>query len=518
MITRPAKLLYNAFTRRPNPTENPKSAPMLKAETSGEPVTSSRRLALGALASGIVNIIKVGLQLMLLPVMARLLGPSEFGVYALALPTVSLVALLADGGLGATLAREPESHSLVWSSAFWFLFLTGIVLALGASAFGLLMSYMVAQPRVASMIAILSLSIVFLVLAVPASARLARRKHLGTGAVAELVANLAGAAVAIILGLKGAGAWSLVAQYLTIYASRSVILNLAAFSLPTFEFSFAVVRTHLVSGGLIVISRLVDYASRVGENVLVDRIFGTSILGSYTFANQISKFAGEAVGNVTWGALYVQALTSDRRSTAEIHRKLCRLMSAILFPATFLAAAAAPELVASMLGAKWVELTPLIRIMLPIAAFLAVANQITAILLAINRFEIAFWCAVGQSVGRLLAVVSGVWIGLLGAVYGLVLVTLLYIAALLFYAEPSTGCRPTTMLRGLVGPTISSLAAAAACLLLLHLGAPSLGTTIVSLVIGAGVFAVCMLTIDRKGLAEDWETARRIMVGPKVNP
>ena len=78
------------------------------------------------------------------------------------------------------------------------------------------------------MIAVLSLSIIFLVLSVPPSARLARRKNLGAGAFAELAANVMGAAVAVVLALRDAGAWSLVAQYLTIYASRSIILNLSA--------------------------------------------------------------------------------------------------------------------------------------------------------------------------------------------------------------------------------------------------------------------------------------------------
>jgi PST family polysaccharide transporter len=187
---------------------------MVKTRMTGEITGSSRRLALGAIASGVVNIVKVGLQLLLLPVMARLLGPGEFGIYALALPTVSLVALLADGGLGATLAREPESASLIWSSVFWFLLLAGIALALGASLFGVVMGHIVAQPRIAPMIGILSISIVFLVLGVPPSARLARRKDLGTIAAADLVANLAGAALAIFLALSNAGAWSLIAQYL----------------------------------------------------------------------------------------------------------------------------------------------------------------------------------------------------------------------------------------------------------------------------------------------------------------
>jgi O-antigen/teichoic acid export membrane protein len=489
---------------------------MPKIETTAEYDRSSRRLALGAVASGLVNIVKVGLQLLLLPLMARLLGPTEFGIYALALPTVSFVALLADGGLGATLAREPESRTLVWSSAFWFLLLSGLVLAVSASVFGLLLAHLVGQPRIAAMTATLSLSIILLVLAVPAGARLARRQHLAASALAELVANLAGAAAAIVFALRGFGAWSLVAQYLIIYTIRSAILNAAAFSLPGFEFSLDAVRTHLTSGGLLVMARLIDYGARAGESVLVQRFFGTPALGGYTFANQISKFSGEAIGNVTWAALYVQALTGNQPAIAEIHRKLCRLISVILFPVTFLAAVAAPELNAFLLGPKWAELTPLLQVLLPSAAFLTIANQITAILLAINRFEIAFWCAAGLNAGRLLAVLLGAWVGITGVAYGIGLVTLLYLTALLFFADQPTGCRPMALLRGLAGPFISSLAGAAGCYLCLRLYSTGVGSTIIALVGGTVIFIGFMLLLDRQGLIEDWKTARRVMAEQKI--
>ena len=48
---------------------------------------------------------------------------------------------LADGGLGVSLAREPESSTVVWSTAFWVLLLTGFCLALGVSAWGLVMVF-----------------------------------------------------------------------------------------------------------------------------------------------------------------------------------------------------------------------------------------------------------------------------------------------------------------------------------------------------------------------------------------
>lgn len=472
---------------------------------------SSRRLAFGAAASGAVNVFKVGIQLLLLPVMARLLGPEEFGIYALALPTVSFVALLADGGLGSTLAREPETSSKVWSSAFWLLLVMGCALALGASAFGVVLSYLVNQPRLALMIAILSLSIVFLALSVPAGARLMRRRSLGTGAIAELTASIVGAVLAVVLAMKGAGAWSLVFQFLAIYGVRAIILNVAAFERPSLDFALSAVRPHMASGGLLVAARLVEYLGRVGENVLLERVFGTAVLGRFTFANQVSRFAAETAGNVVWATLYVQAVTSDRASIVDIHRRLCRLLAVVLFPFTMLAVAAAPELVAWLLGPQWTELAFILRVFLPVSALSIIAVQVGPVLLAIDRFEIHFWCSVALSVGRVLVMIAAFWTGLEGAVYGLAAVVLLHFFGLLIFAQAATGCRVWPILRGIAGPSISSGLGAVVCLLALQLFDPGAVWTIASMLIGLLAFVTCQLVIDRQELREDLVIAKRIL-------
>jgi O-antigen/teichoic acid export membrane protein len=476
-----------------------------------KPHTSSRKLALGAIASGAVNIVKVALQLLLLPIMARMLGPNEFGVYALALPTVLFVTLLADGGLGATLAREPETSSLVWSSAFWFLFCTGIGLAIAASVFGVILSYLVQQPRISPMIGLLSLSLVFLTLSVPAGARLARRRNLQAGAVAELSSNLIGAVVAVSMAAYGAGAWSLVAQYLAMYAVRALVLNLAAFEMPGYEFSLSSIRPHMASGGLLIGTRLSEYLGRVGENVLIDRILGTSVLGAFTFANQVSRFASETVGNVSWAALYVQALTSERASIVDTHRRFCRLLAGLLFPTTFLAAAAAPELTNMLLGPKWTELPLMLQVFLPLSAMSIIAVQVGPILLASDRFKLYFRCATALALARVVIVCTGIWFGLEGVVFGFAAVTMLHFVILIVLSEPLTGCRVAPMLRGLVGPALSSIMAVLVCQLVLRSFPAGDGTTIVSLSVGLVTFAVCMLLIDRQGLADDWRIVRGLI-------
>jgi O-antigen/teichoic acid export membrane protein len=483
----------------------------LEADSVPNVSSGGRRLALGAVASGGVSLAKVALQLLLLPLMARLLGPTEFGIYALALPTVSLVALLADGGLGNTLAREDETATLVWSSAFWALLLMGIALALGATGFGFLMSHFSHQPRLGGMIALLSTSLVFLTLSVVPGARLVRRKHLGTSAGIDLLSTAIGAIIAVAMAWFGGGAWSLAAQYVATFASRAILLNMAAFHLPELRFSFEALYSHLVSGGIMVASRICEYSGRVTETFLINYIFGTTLLGNFTFANQIGKFVTDAAANVIWSALYVQALSGDRQSIALLHRRLCRLLGLALFPTMFLAAIAAPELVSLFLGPKWEGLSFLLRIFFPLYSFSVICSQTAPILLAYGRFDIFFWCMAGLSTGRVVAIILGLWVGFAGAIYGIAAVTLVFCAAMLIFPANPTGCRPLPVLLGLVRPAIASILAVAVYSPIMSYHEHSTLWMFIALAAGFLTFGFTIILIDYKDLMEDWAAVRKTM-------
>jgi O-antigen/teichoic acid export membrane protein len=429
---------------------------------------------------------------------------------------VSLVTLLADGGMGATLSREQETNSLLWSSAFWALALMGVTLALGSTGIGILIGYLANQPRLPGIIALLSLSLVFLTLSVVPSSRLVRRKHLGIIAFADLASNIIGAIVAFAMAWYGAGAWSLAAQYVAVFVVRSIIVNLAAFHFPAAKFSLSTLRPHLLSGGILVVSRIFEYAGRATENLLIDKIFGTALLGSYNFSNQVSKFVTDAASNVAWGTIYVQALTEDKGKVIILHRQLCRLLGVVLFPTTLLVAAAAPELLSWTLGPKWPDLAFLFRVFLPLYALSAICSQTAPLLLAYNRFDIQLWCMIGLSLGRALAVGLGYWIGVEGAVCGVAVVTLAFCIAMIVSPAQVTGCRPFPLLTSLLRPAISSVVAAAAFLTLKTIVPQNIEETFLCLFGGIAVYLLCMLLIDRKGLTDDWNSSRQILFPGRI--
>ncbi len=334
----------------------------------------------------------------------------------------------------------------------------------------------------------------------------------------DLTANVIGASIGVAMAWHGAGAWSLAVQYLVIYAVRALLLNFIAFSLPKATFSLKALQDHLASGGAMVAIRISDYGGRLIENFLINRMFGTALLGSYTFGNQVSKVSTEAASNVIWAALYVQALTGEKNEIVVLHRRLCRMLGIALFPCTFIAAAAAPDVVNLLLGPKWIGLSLFLQVFLPTYSFSVICSQTTPVLMAYGRMDIYFWCVFALSLGRVLAVGLGWWLGLGGVVCGIVFVTLVFCASMLVLPAEATGCRSLPMLRGLVGPAISGVIASGCYLVIVNIFGVNVTWMCVGVAAGLTAYGVSMILIDRRRLIEDWVVARSIISPPLRGP
>jgi PST family polysaccharide transporter len=483
---------------------------MAERVESADAPPSGRRLAFGVGAMGVGSILKLGLQAASLPVMARLLGPSEIGIYALAIPVVAFVSMLADGGLGISLAREPES-SRVWSTAFWVLLFTGTTLSLLLTAIGFVEGHLIHQPRVPALMAALSVTVVLMTVTVPAMARLDRRGRIAVGSFADLAANLLGVCIGLTLAFHGAGAWSLAAQYLSVFVVRAAIVNAVAFVKPKFEFYPHLLHAHLSVGGLVVGTRMADYFGRMVENLVVGQTLGTATLGRYAFSNQITRYVTEMVANPLWMTLYIRALRSEHDEMATLQLRFSRVLGVLLFPITAFAVVSAPMAVPLFLGPKWLMAIPLLQIMMPAYAMGLVGGLSGAILLARGRFGMQFYGQLGVTAGRVLAVCLAPWVGMVGAACGISGVTTVYALFMLTVPASVTGCHPLPVLRNLVGPFVASLATALIGWLCLHQASPSLERIMLAATLSALTYLAVNFLVDRARLTQDFKLLQQIL-------
>ncbi len=472
---------------------------------------SNRRLAFGAAVMTGANIVKIGIQFAMLPIMARLIGPGSYGLYALALPTITFMLMVADGGLGNSLARERPEARAVWASAFWAVHGLALLLACAVVGWSFLLAYITNQPQLPALMAALSIALLFVASSVLPMARMLRQGRLHVGASADLVATVVGAGLGIFLAFDGCGTWALVGQYIVTFAIRAAIMNAVAFERPAFIFDLGLLRPHLMLGGSIVATKLADYAGRITENTLITSILGTSILGAYGFANQIPRFLCESASNPLWAILYVQAVQKSHQAATRAYYEFSRALGIVLFPVTALAALASSRMIEVLLGPAWHSAALPLSLLLATSAFPAIGGLTSALLYAKGRGDMQLLISGTLICGRVLAVLAAGFLGLIGvaAVLGAINVTYSVIAVMV--PARVIGVSPSILLRGLVAPFGCAVSAGAAYETLLSAFGSDIFTVIAGGLLSLLLYVALLIALERGRLFGDLAMLRSIL-------
>jgi O-antigen/teichoic acid export membrane protein len=480
---------------------------------------NNRSLARGTLTAGIASSIKLGVQVIALPLMARLVGPTDYGLFGLAMPAVAFVMILADSGFGISLAREPESNVDIWSTATWFLLGLGIVLAGTVVLWSLIQAHIVRQPLLPWIMGALALCPILLAITVPASARLVRQGRIGVGSILDLVGNLAGVATAIGLALAGAGVWSLVAQQIVFWSLKALLSNVMAPFLPRPRFTPKYLHDHLKIGGLILSGKLLDAGGRTVEASLISRNLGAEFLGAYTFANQLPRFLSEAVGNSLWSMLYSYALrTENLDSMVRVYRLALRIFALLVFPGVVIISVLAQPLVDGILGPRWESAITILRVLLITQAFNALGGIGNAVLYARGQAKIPFRISVEGVLLRVGAVSAAPWIGFNWMSVTLGAIDLDLGSRSIYAASRERECRPLATLASISMPAVASGLSGLVCWGLASnrvalLGLAGFAETVVHATAGAGVYLLLLFVFDRRRTLGDVITVYKLIRG-----
>jgi O-antigen/teichoic acid export membrane protein len=473
---------------------------------------AGRRLAFGTMLMGASNIIKVVVQLVTLPLVARLLGPAEYGLYGLAMPAVFLMLMIADSGLGASLAREPLGNTKVWSSAFWFLLGSGVVLMIGLSGASFILADVTGQPRLPPIMMSLSLCLVLLTLAVPGNAILTRQGRLGVNSVGEALGNVLGAGCAIVLAWRGAGTWSLVAQTLVTYGIRTGFIRVAAPFVPKLHFALRDLKSHLAVGGSILGTRLADTGGRTVETALIARLMGAKFLGAYSFANQAPRFICESVSNALWALLYAHAIRAeDDASALKLYGVVLRVFGLLVFPVVFLIAAQAHQLVESLLGRHWLSAVIILQILLITFALNAAGGLGSALLYAKGRSDIQMRIMIESVCLRVAFVALLPWIGVTGMAVGFGIANVYVMLRNIFAVSHFFAVKAMSHLQDIGAPLLASAVAGACCWGLAPHMPAHLIWAIAEMAGGFGLYVVLLLVFDFRKVADDVKSFRALL-------
>jgi lipopolysaccharide exporter len=325
-------------------------------ERAGLGATAARGVGILVSRTLVLQLLTVGVTL----VLARLLSPADYGLFAIAAAVQSVAQVASGAGLSAALIRQTEDPTPRQRRAVsGFLLITGSAFAAAtlALAFAVLPAAGVRGEAI-PVIAVTTLAVPIYALRAVPMVLLERHLSFGRVAVVETAETLSFNAFALAGALAGLGAFSLggavpVAAAAGLLAARSLTRPGTSIS-----FDLSAVRPLAEFGLRASLLQLLTLARGLGFVTLVIAVSGTATAGFYAMASRLFSFPtalASAMQRVSFPALARSSSERPRRAAraATLSGVLASLPLALL-------AGTSHALVTVLLGDRWLPTVNLI--------------------------------------------------------------------------------------------------------------------------------------------------------------
>ncbi|MET9018397.1 oligosaccharide flippase family protein [Actinopolymorpha sp. NPDC004070] len=287
--------------------------------------------------------------------LARILGPQEFGTFAVAM--VALLAILSFNELGVSLAivRWPGDPKEVAPTVATISVVTSVamyvVCYLGAPAFAAAMG----APDAAGVVRVLTFNVVINGVVAAPVALVQRAFRQDRKMIADQVNNWLGTAVSIALALAGMGAMSLAVGRL-VGALTSGVLYVRFSPEPLrLGFDAGVARRLLRFGLPLAGSSMVMFAAGSVDQFVVGKVLGATALGFYVLAFNLSSWPVQMFSQPVRGvapAAFAR-LQGDLPAMRRTFLSTAGLLAGLTLPVCLLLSGSAQPLIHFVYGASW---------------------------------------------------------------------------------------------------------------------------------------------------------------------
>jgi O-antigen/teichoic acid export membrane protein len=309
----------------------------------------------------------VGVKLIFLVrlfVLGWMLGPGEFGLFAVSLVALDFLLRITNFGMVPALvqrqAAERRHYDAAWTVG---LLRAGLVTAV-VFAIAPLVADLFREPRATDLIRVLAFRPLLEAGASIGVAELIRQLRFKPLAWIQLSEAVVNTVVSIAL-VNSLGVWALVAGPLAGAVASLIVSYIMAPHRPRILLDGSAIRPLMRFGGWIFATALIGTLGNSMLQLAMGRRLGAAELGVYFLAGKLaflpSEIATELVGAVAF-PLYAR-LQNDPRQATRAFQLIFIGTVAVLLPAALLLFVLAPSLVEHLLSDRWQGTAPAIRVL-----------------------------------------------------------------------------------------------------------------------------------------------------------
>ncbi len=404
----------------------------------------------GAGWNGALQVATTVLAAVKIVVLARILTPNDFGLFALVVITLGILEATSETGINPTIIQSEKSISYFLDTAWVISLIRGLLISILMILMGFVLRSVYQSEQLLTLVGLAALIPIIKGFINPAIVTLQKDFRFFRDTVYRFLVLVVEVSSTIVIALLLRSVFAMVLG-LIVSASFEVVLTWLMFNVrPRLNYISSRAREIFTNMKGLNILSILGYASENVDSLIVGKVVGTSGLGiyqnSYGFTHKLNLQLAKSVQHGTF-PVYARMSNDQPR----LRRAYLRTVSTSIGIFTVIAIPffLFPELTVSiLLGDKWLAAVPLIRPLL-IAGIIQSVAAISSSLLVSRRAY--FW----MNANLLTTVVSmamlvfilGTRYGLIGAVIGVLLSRAMALPISLFGVYQTLYKAPTPVAR-----------------------------------------------------------------------
>lgn len=322
--------------------------------------------------------------------LARILIPEDYGLFALAQIVAQLSQSISQGGLLQSLLRRKKIGHKESSSVFFFVMFLGLIFfGIIFCARGYLSSFFNA-PRLAEILPYSSLVLLITPFQLVPQVFLTKGLHFKKIFLLQLPSLIISGAVAVLMANTGYGVFSLITQTLLNRLLSAIFLIIKTKWIPVLSFDRRYVIHHLNFSYKLILSGIIYSLTNNLYGVIIGKNFSVGQLGLY---NRADAFKQLPINNITAAInkvsfpLFVSHVNSPER-TSNLFFQLNSALTILVGFVLGLLIINSKILVVFILGVQWTEAAPMFKILLFTGFFYPTSSLLLSMLNAKGRSDI----------------------------------------------------------------------------------------------------------------------------------
>ncbi|MBY8089240.1 lipopolysaccharide biosynthesis protein [Vibrio fluvialis] len=322
------------------------------------------KLIVGLKWSAIDRVFTQFLQLVVMIVLARILGPESYGLVGMLSIFIAIANVFVDSGFSSALIRKKRVSESDYSTVFYFNFLVAIFIYVLLFIFSKSIAQFFSEQELEAILKVQGLVVITNSLSIIQKTKLTIEMNFRTQSIVTITSVIISGIVSIVLAFNGLGVWCIVINSLLFSLSSVIIYFIVTPWFPRSKFDFNSFFGLFSFSKNLLSAALLNVVFDNLYNIMIGKVYSSLELGLFSQAKMLTTIPTNTFSSIVQRVTYRHL--SELNSREELTENFINILNGVcffFFPLIVTFSFFSGDIVLTIFGSEWEGASKLIAIM-----------------------------------------------------------------------------------------------------------------------------------------------------------